>query len=129
MYRLYQKRDPEDFQAKIRFFPLDEGGKRSYANGIRLDFKYAEFADDKTNFYMIHPDFFDTDGNSLSTEEFLSLGVWLNARMYILIPEMKEKVHRAKIREGIEFFCMDGHRKVAKGIVSKVVGLNESHSR
>lgn len=125
MYRLYQSRDPEDFQARVRFFPLDEGGRRSYPNGIRFDFKYI---DDEKNIYMIHPDFYDLEGNSFSTEEFLPLGVWLSARMYIIAPEMKEKMHRVKIQEGVEFYCVDGPRRVAKGIVSKVVGLNAKHS-
>ena len=126
MTRIYEKRDPEDFQARIRFFPLNEGGRRSYANGTRFDFKYA---DDEKTYYMIHPDFFDPSGNSLSTEEMLPLGIWLDARMYIVVPEMKEKAHRAKIREGIEFFCMDGPRRVAKGVVSKIVGLYEDSAR
>lgn len=126
MTRIYEKFDPEDFQAKIRFFPLQEGGRRPYPNGIRFDFKYA---DDETNLYMIHPDFFDSDGNSLSTEDMLPLDVWLNVRMYIVVAEMREKVHQLKIHEGVKFFCMDGSRRVAEGVVSKIVGLYGIHPR
>jgi hypothetical protein len=120
MTRIYSKFDPEDFQARIRFFPLEEGGRRPYPNGIRFDFKYAE---DDNNLYMIHPDFFDASGNSFSTADMLPLGVWLAARMYIVVPEMREKVHRLKIKEDLKFFCMDGSRQVAEGVVSKIVGL------
>ena len=120
MARIYAKFDPEDFQAKIRFLPLEDGGRRPYPNGIRFDFKYA---DDEKNLYMIYPDFFDSNGNSLSTEDMLPLGIWLIARMYIAVPEMKERVHRLKIKEGVKFYCMDGPHQIAEGVVSKIVGL------
>ncbi len=126
MTRIYKKFDPEDFQARIRFFPLNEGGRHPYPNGIRSDFMYA---DDKVNIYMIHPDFFDSNGDSLPIDEMLPLDVWLNARMYIIVPEMKEKTHRLKIRDEVRFYCMDGGRRIAEGIVSKIVGLYEDSTR
>ena len=126
MTRIYERFDPEDFQARIRFFSLEEGGRRSYPNGIRFDFKYT---DDEKNIYMIWPDFFDSKGNSLSIEEMLPLDIWLDARMYIVVPEMREKVHRLRIGEGIKFYCMDGHRRIAEGVVSKVIGLYATRTR
>lgn len=42
MYRLYQEFDQEDFQARIRFFSVKEGGRRAYLNGIRFDTQYAD---------------------------------------------------------------------------------------
>jgi hypothetical protein len=119
MYRLYQKYDPEDFQAKIRFLTLEEGGQRQYPNGIRFDFQYV---DDLENAYMIHPDFFDSNGNSFSAEEMLPLNKWINARMYIIVPEIRETVHRFRIKEGVKFYCCDG-KPIAEGIVTRLVRL------
>jgi hypothetical protein len=121
MKRLYIKSDPEDFRAMIRFFPLEEGGRRQYPNGVRFDFQYQ---DDKDNLYMIHPDFFDDNGDSYPEDRFFPLGEWLNARMYIVVAEMREKVHRHKLKIGQKFFCCDGSIHIAEGVVTEIVGLN-----
>lgn len=126
MFHLYQDHDPEDFQARIRILTADEGGRaRHVFNGIRWDFSYLS---DEPNIYMIWPDFFDDNGNSLSRELPLPINQWLNARMYIVIPEMRAE-HRLKIREGVKFHCMEGATRVAEGVVSKIVGLYENPSQ
>ena len=127
MYHLYQDHDPEDFQARIRIFTADEGGLgKPVFNGIRWDFSYMG---DEANLYMIWPDFFDDDGNSFTSENPLPVDEWLSARMYVVIPEMRAEIHQQKIREGIKFYCMEGPRRVAEGIVSRIVGLHEDSSR
>ena len=124
MNRVHKVNFPEDFQARIRIFTAAEGGRvKPTFNGIRWDFKYL---DDVSNLYMIWPDFFDNEGNSFPVETHLPLNQWLNARMYIMVDEMREKVHRLKIQEGVKFYCMEGSRRTAEGIVSKIVGLYET---
>jgi hypothetical protein len=121
MKRLYQNHDPEDFQAKIRFLTIEEGGRRKYANGSRFDFQYSE---DSKNIYMIHPDFFDNNGNSFSVDTFLPLNEWFDARMYIVVAEMREQVHRERIKVGTKFYCCDGSQHIAEGIVTEIIGIN-----
>ena len=126
MFRLYQGHDPEDFQARIRIFTADEGGRlKPPHNGIRWDFMY----EDGSDLYAIWPDFFDEEGNSFSTEEPLPINEPLLARMYILNPEMRVKIHQAEIREDVRFFCMEGLTRVAEGIVWKVMGLHATPPR
>jgi hypothetical protein len=126
MFRLYQNHHPEDFQARIRIFTADEGGRsKPPHNGVRWDFMYEEESD----LYVIWPDFFDEDGNSFSTEKPLPINESIMARMYIVNPEMRVKIHRARIREGIRFYCMEGSIRVAEGIVWKLVGLHENSPR
>jgi hypothetical protein len=124
MNRLHKINFPEDFQARIRIFTTAERGRvKPTFNGIRWDFKYF---DNVSNLYMIWPDFFDNEGNSFPAETLLPVNQWLNARMYIVVDEMREKVHRLKVQEGVKFYCMEGSRHTAEGIVSKIVGLYET---
>ncbi|HEX7063189.1 MAG TPA: hypothetical protein VF200_14555, partial [Woeseiaceae bacterium] len=104
MDRLYP---PDDFEAMIRIFPASEGGLEAPRfNGIRWNFSYAsDYAADRevTQLYMIWPDFSDQFGNSLPRDRPLPVGIELPARMSVLDDEMREKVHRARIRPGVEF--------------------------
>lgn len=114
----------EDFEANIEILSSEEGGRTTPAfNGIRWDFCYSE-DDVKDGLYMIHPDFFGTDGESLEGQ--LPIGKPLNARMKIIVEEMKEKMHRKRIKVGTEFYCHEGARRVAKGKVSKITGLKQN---
>ena len=80
-YRLYPH---DDFEANVRILSAAEGGRRTPAfNGIRWDFAYAEGQPPGT-LYMIWPDFFAADGQSLPTDQPMPVGVELSARMMIL---------------------------------------------
>lgn len=118
--RLYPS---DDFEARIRIFTSAEGGRRSPVfNGIRWDFAFAEQQPADT-IYMIWPDFLDDEGDSRSNVEPLPLGEELPARMMIVVDEMREKIHRARIAPGVRFFCHEGGKRVAVGIVTRITGL------
>ena len=121
MKRLH--RVPDDFDAVIRIYTTAEGGRQSPTfNGIRWDFAYAADPPAK-DLFMIHPDFYDEHGDSLPTDRPLPLSVVLPARMFVLSDEMREQVHRLRIREGIRFYCHEGSKRVAEGRVTRVTGL------
>ena len=114
---------PDDFEAAIRIFSSEEGGRiRPPFNGVRWDFAYAEDPPAK-ELFMIHPDFHDENGDSLPTDNALPIGVELRARMVVIIDEAREKIHRLRIREGVKFYCHEGSRRVAEGRVTRITGL------
>ncbi len=113
----------DDFEARIRIFSSAEGGRSSpVINGIKWDFAYAEQQPPDT-LYMIWPDFLDDAGNSRSDADPLPVGEELLARMMIVVDEMREQVHRARIAPGVRFFCHEGGKRVAEGVVTRVTGL------
>jgi hypothetical protein len=114
----------EDFEASIRIFSKAEGGRNtSVTNGIRWDFAYAD--DPSATLYMIWPDFLDTEGCSRVDDLPLPVNTRLTARMYVIVDEMREAVHRSRITPGVRFFCHEGSRRVAEGTVTRVTGLFE----
>lgn len=122
MPRLYKQ--PDDFEATIRIFSTDEGGRMTPPfNGIRWDFAYADDDVLATGLYMIWPDFVDEAGDSLPTDQALPIRVALQARMTIVVDEMRSKLHRERIFVGAQFYCHEGSKRVASGTVTKVTGL------
>jgi len=116
-------RIPDDFEAMIRIFTKSEGGRSTPPfNGIRWDFAYAE-NQPRGEVYMIHPDFYDEHGDSLPTDRTLPVGVEMPARMVVIFDEMREQVHRSRIREGVRFYCHEGAKRVAESRVTKITGL------
>jgi hypothetical protein len=43
--------------------------------------------------------------------------------MHILIKENIPIRHKARISDGTEFYCVEGNKKVAKGVVTKLTGI------
>ena len=116
-------RVPDDWEAVIRIFSPAEGGRVSAAfNGIRWAFAYAE-NQPEGEIYEVFPDFFDENGDSLPTDKPLPVGPELPARMVVLFDEMREKLHRARIHEGVRFYCQEGGKRVAEGRVTRITGL------
>jgi translation elongation factor EF-Tu-like GTPase len=113
----------DDFEATIRIFTLEEGGRRTPAfNGIRWDFAYADESP-ATSLYMIWPDFFAAHGQPLGKDQPLPVGVELSARMMIVVDEMRAEIHRGRILPGVRFFCREGGKRVAEGMVTRITGL------
>ena len=112
----------DDFEARLRFFTKEEGGRRSpIFNGIRWDLTYA---DEPGGLYMIPPDIVDENGDSFARETQLSVDTPLAARMFIVVDEMREQVHRSRLRVGVKFFLREGARLVAEGEVTRITGLH-----
>jgi len=124
MKRLYAD---DDFEAVIRVFRPDEGGRSSPVfNGIRWDFVYAgEQPEDGP--HMIWSDFIDKNADTLPRDEAIPIDVPLRARMVIVADNMREK-HRHKILVGGRFFCKEGPKRVAEGRITKITGLFEPRS-
>jgi len=126
MDRLYLVAD--DFEAEIRILTEAEGGRKtSPFNGIRWDFSYAS-DDCSDQLYMIWPDFFSASGDSLPKDFPLPLSVELAARMVIVVDEMRDEVHRSRIKPGVEFYCHEGPRRVAVGRVTRITGLHKDRT-
>ena len=126
MHRLYQIAD--DFEATIRILTESEGGRKtSPFNGIRWDFSYAS-DNSLEQLYMIWPDFYGPNGDSLPIDSPLPLGVELPVRMIIVVDEMREETHRARIKPGVEFYCHEGPKRVAVGRVTRITGLHNARA-
>ena len=118
----------DDFEAVIRIYTAAEGGRRSPVfNGIRWDFAYAEQQPPGT-LYMISPDCTNNSGNSRSQDAPLPVGIELPARMMIVVDETRDQVHRVRISPGVRFFCHEGGKRVAEGVVTRVTGLFDRRS-
>lgn len=119
----------DDFEAAIRIYSAEDGGRRTPAfNGIRWDFAYAE-GQPPDALYMIWPDVYAAGGECLPTDQPLPVGVELSARMVVVVDEMRAEVHRGRVAPGARFFCHEGGRRVAEGVVTRVTGLFASREQ
>lgn len=118
MKRLYENQDA--FEAEITIFTESEGGRKSPPlNGIRWDMAY-EVDEPQGKLYMVWPEFIDESGDAIDSG--IPLKGTLKARMHILSEEMVD-LHAKRISVGTIFFSMEGIKKVAKGVVTRVTGL------
>ena len=127
MHLLYKIAD--DFEATIRILTEAEGGRKTAPyNGIRWDFSYVT-DDSSDELYMIWPDFYGPDGASLPTDTPLPLGVDITARMFVVSDEMREQIHRARIKPEVKFYCNEGAHRVAVGRVTRITGLHNARTK
>ena len=116
-------RGMDDFEATIRILRADEGGRSSRPrNGIRWDLCYAS-DDPQDGIWMIWPDFLDANGESRSEAEELPVDSPLPAKMLVVSDEIREEAHRHEITVGTRFYCHEGGRRVAEGVVTRITGL------
>ena len=71
---------------------------------------------------MIYPEFLDSEGHVLS-DEFRVPERGL-ATMWVIVPEMIEQVHGARIKVGTKGFFMEGARRIAEATVTRIIGLH-----
>lgn len=106
------------FEADITMLPLGPTTRSAHPfNGIRWDLCYPEDFDDRglaSIVSMVWPEFVDESGSALPSH--VPLHGRLRARMHIVFPEMVEK-HRQRLRVGSKFYCTEGARIVAEGVV------------
>ncbi|PFH81135.1 hypothetical protein [Bacillus sp. AFS088145] len=125
MWTPYEERSghPQDFNVHYRFYSHEEGGKQNLpTQGYRCDFAYQEDDINETGIYMIYPEFEDNDGNVLLDYK-ISVNQTGTARMWILSPEMREEIHKHKIKIGTKGYFMEGSSKVGEVEVIRIVGL------
>lgn len=46
--------------------------------------------------------------------------------MWVLAPEMRAWVHQHRIREGVQGFFVEGSRRVAEAVVTRVLALHSN---
>lgn len=107
------------FEADITILPQGPTTRRSHPfNGIRWDLCYPENFDARglaSIISMVWPEFVDASGKTIPTD--VPLQGHLRARMHIVSPEMVEK-HRQRLKVGSKFYCTEGARIVAGGVVT-----------
>jgi len=118
MNQFYEMHD-HNFEAEITIYPLGPETRTSHPlNGIRWAFAYAD--DLKNDGALIQisdvwPEFIDDGGETIARD--VPLMGTLRARMHIVFPKMV-KVHLKRLKVGTKFYCMEGARKCAEGIVT-----------
>ena len=103
-YGMTSGRDP-DFRVKYTWVNQSQ----RLFQYMRSDFRYA---DDDNQIYAIYPEFEGSDFNILAKEaEIPEEGT---ATMWILFEEMKDKIHRDKIKVGTRAFMVSGAKVIGK---------------
>ncbi|SMP20492.1 hypothetical protein [Shimia sagamensis] len=115
-----------DFEAQIEILAPELGGRSVPArNQLRWDFAYANDAGyaiggTPLDLFMIYPNFLTATGHPLSKEAPIS-GT-MNAHMHIVLRD-RLPVHQGLIKVGTRFNCHEGAHIVAKGVVTRLIGL------
>jgi hypothetical protein len=112
----------QDFEVKYRLYGLEDGGRKATFQHLRCDFSYEEDDIDEIGIYMIWPEFLDSSGKPINDKEIVPLEG--EASMWIVVDEMREKVHRRKIKVGTKGFFMEGLRRIGEVKVTRIVDLN-----
>ena len=103
---------PKDIEAEIYFLTAEEGGRSTPAfTGYRPQFYYDEQDWDASHIY---PDV-----------EVANPGETVRAYLGFVSPQE----HFGKVHVGMEFLIREGARTVGKGVVTKIVELEQSASR
>jgi hypothetical protein len=117
MKRLYER--PDDFEGDVRILTAREGGRANPPyNGIRWDLRYFSQAEDSN--WMVWPEFIDDSGDMLPTDRPVT--GFVKARFYVISDAMRP-YHRAQVRPGVGFFCVEVAKVCAAGVVTRVTGL------
>jgi len=118
------RKHKQDFNIKYLLYPQDVGGRKITYQHLRCDFAYEGDDIQETGIYMIHPEFLDEFG--VPIEEDIPVPLEGRASMWILVDEMREKIHKKQIKVGTKGYFMEGARRVGEVVVDEVVGLYEN---
>lgn len=113
-----------DFNVKYYLYPESEGGRRVTYQYLRCDFTYKGDDIRKTGIYMIHPEFLDKNGKPIDKNTPVPLQG--RASMRILFPEMRERIHKHRLKIGTEGHFMEGSRRIGDVVVDEIVALYEN---
>lgn len=118
MTKFYDTKAPH-FQARITIYPLGPETRKTHPfNGIRWAFAYADDfnSDDLPNSVSdVWPEFIDDAGSAIPDE--IPIQGTLAANMYTMVSGMIP-LHTERIEVGTKFYCMEGKRKCAEGVVT-----------
>jgi hypothetical protein len=116
-----------DFEVSYRFFSESEGGRKTGPpyQSYRCDWSYEDnevFEKTGISVFQIWPIFLDATGGEFPAE--VQVPVSGKAAMWIIKPKTRGQIHQAWIKEGARGFFMEGSRRVAVAIVTRIVGLH-----
>src|SRR2546425_515358 len=114
---------PPDFEVSYRFYTHAEGGRHSGPpfQHYRCDWSYEGDDISRTGIYMIFPEFVSEEGGIVP--EGIPVPVSGRATMWIVSHEMRLRVHRVRLKDGVEGFFMEGQLRVAEAVVTRILGL------
>lgn len=119
-HRTHPKNLEFDFEAEVHF--VRTGRRATPVNGYRADFKYAD--ESGPGSWMIWPLQFFTEAGNVPDGQQVPWDCF--ARFYILDRELRESVHRERIRTGVRFEIVEGWKVVANGTVTRLLSLSEN---
>src|SRR5207249_1538836 len=100
---------PNDFEVHYRILSEAEGGRKTQQvfQGYRCDWVYADFeAAEPRRVWMIWPFFVDENGQFVA--ENAPVNVEGTARMMIVNEDLRQTVHKDRIRPGVKGFFVEG---------------------
>lgn len=119
---------PNDFEVRYRFYSEAEGGRKAqqFFQGYRCDWVYADFeASEPRQAWMIWPIFVDESGQFVPENAPVDFeGI---PRMMIVDEELRQNIHKDRIRLSVKGFFVEGGKKVAEATVIHVVDLAEQN--
>src|SRR4051812_41788226 len=121
----HERREEPDFEVRYRFLTPDEGGRQTgppYQGSYRSDWAYDGDDISRTGIHMIWPEFVDDHGAVLPRDAHVAVAG--HARMWIVSSDMRALVHQARIREGVRGYFMEGSRRVAEAVVTRIIALH-----
>lgn len=117
------KNHPQDFDVKYKLYSEEKGGRKVTFQGLRCDFSYEGDDISKDGIYMIYPEFEDENGDVI-LDMNKPIQLVCTARMWIVIPEMRNDIHKSRIEVGTKGYMMEGSRKIGEVEVIRIVGLH-----
>lgn len=111
-----------DFEGWIRFLSHQEGGRVTTPRpGYRPDFRYRDQVDE-SNWCIWPLEYFTSEGD-VPPHSHTPLECY--GRFWILSEELAASYHKGKLEVGVEFYLLEGYRKIAEGTVTKLVRIKE----
>ncbi len=112
-----------DFEVSYRFLLQSECGRMEpQYQGYRCDWSYEGDNIEKTGIYMIWPQFLAADGSVLPNN--IPVPISGIAAIWIVSPQMRDRIHSQKIQLGVKGYFLEGSRKVAEATITAIIGLH-----
>ena len=112
-----------DFAAALQFRASADGGRKTLPmQGYRCDLQYQD--DPENQAWMIYPCFLDQSGRPFA--EGVSVPAQVNAHFRIIDSHLRVAEHARRLQVGTRFFLVEGARRVADGIVTKLLAVENA---
>jgi hypothetical protein len=114
-----------DFEVSYRFYSEAEGGRKDnhpVFQNYRSNWSFDGDDIEKTGLFPIWPEFLDSHGEVWPDANPVPISG--KATMWITFREVNVPVHRARIKKGTKGYFMEGRRRVAEAVVTRIIGLH-----